>query len=100
MDLLFTFAHWHGLAKLRMHTDATLTVLDEETTVLANQLRSFQSETCSACNAYELKREVAARVRRDGKKENGLSAIKSQERRPKTLNLQTYKVHLMGATVP
>lgn len=31
MRLLFTCAHWHALAKLRMHTDDTLKLLDSLT---------------------------------------------------------------------
>jgi hypothetical protein len=34
LQLLFVFAHWHGLAKLRMHTDQTLALLDEATALL------------------------------------------------------------------
>ena len=43
LELLFTFAHWHGLAKLWMHNEATLNLLDDETTILGTQLRDFQS---------------------------------------------------------
>ncbi|KIM83848.1 hypothetical protein PILCRDRAFT_68635, partial [Piloderma croceum F 1598] len=28
LDLLFVIAHWHGLAKLHMHHDLTLDILD------------------------------------------------------------------------
>jgi hypothetical protein len=54
---------WHGLAKLRMHTDATLDILDEITTTLGNALRRFSKETCSTFATHELKRETAARTR-------------------------------------
>jgi hypothetical protein len=77
-----------------MHTDITLTILDEETTILGSQLRSLKSETCAAYQACELKREAASRARRDHKK--GSPATKPQERRAKTLNLNTYKVHALG----
>jgi hypothetical protein len=56
-------ALWHGLAKLRMHTDATLDILDKTTTTLGNALRQFSKETCSAFATHELKRETAARTR-------------------------------------
>jgi hypothetical protein len=56
-------ALWHGLAKLRMHTDATLDILDEITTTLGNALRQFSKETCSTFATHELKRETAARTR-------------------------------------
>jgi hypothetical protein len=64
LRLLFAFAHWHGLAKLRMHTDDTLQILDLATTGLGNQLRAFQNETCASFETFELKRETAARQRR------------------------------------
>jgi len=82
-----------------MHTEATLAILDSETSVLRNQLRDFQSNTCSAYKMRELNREVAARERRQKKKPS--SALlgdqqDSQGRRPKTLNLSTYKFHALG----
>ena len=41
LQLLFTCAHWHGLAKLRMHTDRTLGILDEVTTLLGVKFQHF-----------------------------------------------------------
>jgi hypothetical protein len=61
-------AHWHGLAKLRMHTDHTLDLMDTVTVDLGKRLRSFQKETCSAFQTYELRRERDARLRRHQKK--------------------------------
>jgi hypothetical protein len=95
LRLLFTLAHWHGLAKLRMHTDNTLVILDNETTLLGEQLRKFQLTTGSFYNTYELKREVEARQRRETKKTGSFSSSR-RERQPKTLNLQTYKLHALG----
>src|ERR1700677_475717 len=68
LTLLFTFAHWHGLAKLCMHIDTMVEILDEKTTALRHQLHQFESATCSAYETHELKREAAARVRRNQKK--------------------------------
>jgi hypothetical protein len=36
LKLLFELAHWHGLAKLCMHTDATLEILSSVTISLGN----------------------------------------------------------------
>ena len=93
LQLLFTFTHWHGLAKLRLHTDITLPILDDETTVLGKQLRGFESSTCSTYPTRELKREMRARERRQGKKPGGSM---KQDRKLKTFNLQTYKTHSLG----
>jgi hypothetical protein len=67
LRLLFTAAHWHGLAKLRLHNDLTLGVLDAVTKTLGDKLREFNDKTCSAFNTRELEREYNARVRREAK---------------------------------
>jgi len=61
-------AHWHALAKLRLHTDITLAAMDSMTVLLGNKLRLFQRKTCSAFSTQELKRERDARVRRQNPK--------------------------------
>jgi hypothetical protein len=67
MDLLFIMAHWHGLAKLRMHSDLTLDILDQQTTDLGEQFRQFKAKVCSAYHTKELEPEAAARSRRQEK---------------------------------
>lgn len=61
MDLLFTLANWHALAKLRQHTDQSLDILESITIQLGHLLRRFQEKTCTAYDTRELKREMAAR---------------------------------------
>jgi len=51
-----------------MHTDYTLVLLDEVTVSLGNELRRFSEHTCSAFDTRELRREAAARIRRESKK--------------------------------
>jgi hypothetical protein len=60
-------AHWHGLAKLRMHTDVTLELLSQVTISLGTKIRAFQEKTCAAFSTRELERERSARVRRQDK---------------------------------
>lgn len=67
MDLLFTMAHWHGLAKLRMHNDLTLDLMDAETASLGIKLRKFSRHTCPAFFTKELRREYDTRLRREAK---------------------------------
>ncbi|TFK34101.1 hypothetical protein BDQ12DRAFT_700523 [Crucibulum laeve] len=70
MNLLFTMAHWHGMAKLRLHTDATLNILDELTTSLGHQLCEFSEKTCSAYKTEELPKETRARQGCEAKLQN------------------------------
>jgi hypothetical protein len=77
MDLLFVMAHWHGLAKLRMHSDLTLDILDQQTTELGEKFRQFKAKVCTAYHTQELDREVDSRYRREAK-EAAKRAEKSQ----------------------
>ena len=96
--LLFTCAHWHALAKLCMHTDETLTLLDSITGCLGRGLRRFQQKHCTAFNTQELKREVECRQHCELKNTagNSTAAVPQATRRKKTFNLQTYKLHALG----
>jgi hypothetical protein len=131
LKLLFLLAYWHGLAKLRLHTDTTLDVMDAVTTDLGNEVRAFKKRTCVEFATKELHRESAARLRRQSRSSqphnpntraerrsdiasasastsasgpqtsasNRNAAITNSHggtRRPKTLNLNTYKWHALG----
>jgi hypothetical protein len=60
MELLFLLAYWHGLAKLRLHTEKTLNILDNVTRALGMALRAFKKETCPQFDTKELPKEAAA----------------------------------------
>lgn len=104
--LVFLSAHWHGLAKLRLHTDLTLGIMDRLTTELGKALRDFEKNVCVAYATQELPRETAARQRRQKAKDSSQAAepqddvpsMKKEEpkRLKKFLNLQTYKHHSLG----
>ena len=94
MKLLFRIAEWHGLAKLRMHTEATLSRLELVTTDLGHLMQNFRDKTCSKFNTTELAREVEARNRRNARKKN--TKAPNQSRKVKTFNLLTYKFHALG----
>jgi hypothetical protein len=55
LDLLFIMAHWHALAKLRLHTDISLDLMDDVTTALGHTLRTFEKATSSAFETHELR---------------------------------------------
>jgi hypothetical protein len=68
LTLLYRLAEWHSLAKLRMHTDDTLNLLDESTKVLGKELRSFRTSSARAWTCKELPSEIAARQRKAERK--------------------------------
>lgn len=97
--LLFTLAYWHSLAKLRMHTDTSLRLLDGATTVLGETLRQFKSVTCADFATKESAAEYSRRVRNHTRLVNkGLASAESSPsgRHPRTLNLNTPKTHFLG----
>ncbi|KIJ60703.1 hypothetical protein HYDPIDRAFT_98197, partial [Hydnomerulius pinastri MD-312] len=103
LQLLYLLAEWHGFAKLHMHTDDTLKILDSLTIHLGSALRTFKAETCPEFATKELKREMESRKRREardgalkGCPANSNAGQATAARRPKTLNLKTYKLHALG----
>ncbi|KAF8057993.1 hypothetical protein FPV67DRAFT_1429294 [Lyophyllum atratum] len=113
-NLLFECAHWHTLAKLRMHTDLTLKIFEDVTVSLGNAFRRFENETCAAYTTYELPREFEARKRREAKTRAGKDASdtskdtsvestsasakppQSARRRKRAFNMATYKFHALA----
>lgn len=107
--LLYRLAEWHALAKLRMHTDSTLDLLESTTTELGREMRSFRKGTCAQFHTTELPGEQAARARRKSrkKKSNTVPAVHAEPttatRKPaveksegKQFNLITYKFHALA----
>ncbi|KAF9056169.1 hypothetical protein BJ165DRAFT_1522113 [Panaeolus papilionaceus] len=99
MKLLYCMAEWHALAKLRMHTNRTIALLQELTTELGKQLRHFRDTTCVDFQTFELPKEALARARREAASSTGQHSATSGQssgRQAKTLNLQTVKMHFLG----
>ena len=69
MTLLFRLAEWHALAKLRMHTESTLSYMESATVILGRELRRFRDTTCSAFSTTELPKEARAQVRKESRKQ-------------------------------
>lgn len=82
MSLLFVLAKWHSLAKLRLHTDHTLDLMDKLTTELGDQFRTFETGTCFAIKTKELPREYQARKRREARRKAN-TAVKTGSKRRK-----------------
>jgi hypothetical protein len=103
MKLLYRTAEWHALAKLRMHTDATLDHLNSLTKEFGNLMRRFRETTCSQFRTIELPRELSARNRQRQRDQDKMfnthpPGLKtgSSSRIPKSLNLFTPKFHFLG----
>lgn len=79
-----------------MHTDHTLELLDSVTTRMGREFRAFVKKTCSAFETKELKRETAARKRRQMKSSSGTSQGSGGGAALKSFNLRTIKHHSLG----
>jgi hypothetical protein len=64
-ELLFACCEWHSLAKLRLHTDVTLSLLEKATKILGERLRHFVADVCPAYRTMETDREYYGRKRRE-----------------------------------
>ena len=100
-DLLYVTAYWHSLAKLCLHSETTLNVLDNATIILAKLLRHFAQVTCPSFATVETDHEYNARRRaadRRASRQNGKAAASTDVggKRPKTFNLTTFKLHSLG----
>ena len=100
MILLFRLAEWHSLAKLRLHSDDSLNLLDWSLKKLSAQLRHFINVTCTAFETKELPSEVAVRRRRqqDQAEKRNTTNVSSPSSGPriKRINIHTYKFHALG----
>ncbi|KAG8932511.1 hypothetical protein FRC01_013537 [Tulasnella sp. 417] len=94
-DCLFILCYWHALAKLRLHTERTLELLEKATEDLGFHLRRFVAQVSQKIVAYETPKEKAARSRRRAKGKQQ-PVIEKDERKEKTFNMFTYKLHALG----
>lgn len=83
LRLLYKAAEWQALAKLRMHTDSTLDLLEAVTGEFGRLMRQFRDRTSDKFDTVELPRETGAQ-------KGGARSSK------KKLNLNTYKFHALG----
>ncbi|EIW73877.1 hypothetical protein CONPUDRAFT_68210, partial [Coniophora puteana RWD-64-598 SS2] len=105
LDMLFYLANWHGLAKLRLHTDDSLDQLEHATFDLSASVRKFLRHVCPFYDTRELPNETSARGRRAltksaiqaaRSKGKGRAADVSVDAKRKKLNVNTYKFHVLG----
>jgi hypothetical protein len=94
LDLLYTMQFWHSLAKMRIHTDSTLDILEDATVALGWELRRFAKELCPNYKTKESSREFAARKKQADK--GKITENTGDARRDKTFNGNTIKMHFLG----
>ena len=95
LDLIFVLATWHALAKLGVHTNTSLHLLDITTTALGAGLRYFVGVTCPEFNTVETSAEYSKRSRHQTAS-TSQRVSESTGRQPKTLSLKTIKLHFLG----
>ncbi len=99
-DLLFECANWHALAKLRLHTDATLSIFEAATQHMYQMFRRFARTTCMRHTTRELPKESAARLRREQAEQAKSGTTKDTEhvaRKQMKFNVvNTFKFHSLG----
>lgn len=89
-------ATWHGLAKLRLHTETTLNNLENSATRLGKLIRTFKADVCSHYATRDLPSEEAARGRRHAAKarKSGEAAVNPPKKSKfRDFNMETYKLH-------
>ena len=94
LSMLFILGTWHSLAKLRMHTDSLLKLLDDATTCLGIGLQYFTRVTCPEFATKETAAEFDKRKRKEAK--STMKSPDSNMRKPKTFNMKTIKLHSLG----
>ncbi|TEB29008.1 hypothetical protein FA13DRAFT_1602778, partial [Coprinellus micaceus] len=101
ISLIAICARWHALAKLRMHTDDTLQMLEEATTELGSQFRSFVRDVCEHIATRELPAEAAEREEREKRQAEKKAAAVSEKatkkaRKTVKMNISRVKFHFLG----
>ena len=92
--MLFVLSTWHSLAKLRMHTDSLLKLLDDVTTCLGIVLQYFTQVTCPKFATKETATKFSKR--KHMKATSVTRAPDSNAQTPKTFNMKTIKLHSLG----
>ena len=82
---------------MRLHTDSTLALLDNSTTILGRAFRHFVAETCPAFATKETKAEYEARKRAQARAATASGPLALPDgRRPRVFNMRVVKLHFLG----
>lgn len=93
-------ACWHGLSKMRMHTESSVKLLDNAYAALGSHLRHFEQVVCPHYKTQETSKEYAKRIcakSGDAKKTAPSATVAvTTGRKSQTFNLSTIKAPLLG----
>lgn len=105
LTLVWLCAFWHAMAKLQIHTETTVHILEDCTRTLGIATRKFAS-ACEDLDTRELPNEEAARgcrevnVAANQMSNKGKQPQKKKKKqsgaKKKILNLSTFKWHSLG----
>ncbi|TFK16763.1 hypothetical protein FA15DRAFT_606458 [Coprinopsis marcescibilis] len=100
LQLLFLCCKWHALAKLRLHTNETLQLLESTTTALGNQFHLFLNETCSRFDTFELPQEAEARPRqRKSGPKRQMNGTQARPLKPPSSAITLEEIDLLGVRI-
>lgn len=105
LDLLFNLNALHSFAKLRLHSDLSLVILDDHMTQFGKSLQKFKNDVCPDFKTKSLAKEAGARHRRIARNcfRHGPSSkgkekvVDDEESSKKNFNINTYKIHALGS---
>ncbi|KAJ3543294.1 hypothetical protein NMY22_g3196 [Coprinellus aureogranulatus] len=92
LNIILVCAEWHALAKLKMHTDATLALLENATKQLGDEFRSFVENVCAKIPTKALRSELEAQERHEQRRKEAAGRRRAQSpvgENPDTLESQS-----------
>lgn len=95
-SIVLKLCHWHVLAKLQLHTNKMLQIMDNITCSLRNTLHKFASDTCTVFSMQELKHKALCCRRCKAQTHSSATLTLTNSTlacQLKMLNLHTYKLH-------
>lgn len=86
-------ATWHAIAKLRMHSTSTVTVLEGVTKTLGQLLRRFNDHVCPKYTTHKTSSELQKQARRKASED-----AKKKSQQPATANVNAEKPEKVAST--
>lgn len=97
-NLIYLVSTVHMLAKLHLHTDATVSSLHEFTKQFGEALRKFKNVTCAAHETKELPNNYEKWLCREGRlyAQGQTPKLPSRTAMEHVFNINTYKIHVLA----